>query len=225
MRNVGVLTSIISLPFVISIQACLAQGANSANSHQATSNLVPRTYCTSVIKLKVFEQIRLEDRNLMLGKEGQVGVELSNLSVHLAERTKLVSGDVFGHGYHRTKKFPIYFYYPVKRIGGNNFVAVIGERTIAPALLNPEFGFDYGVTPGFEEMTLQNADELWGPPLFHNGNELRTYRLISTDPSKKEHEFFLDVEFLDGKLKKYRVRGELIMCPGWLSDNKEELRK
>ena len=75
----------------------------------------------------------------------------------------------------------------VTRPDEENFVAVIGERGIGPALLNPSEFFVYGPIPAVTEITPKQADKLWGNGKQKNSQEHieRTYRLISKDKDDK----------------------------------------
>jgi hypothetical protein len=101
--------------------------------------------------------------------------------------------------------------YPLTRSGEKNFVAIVrvsfGSRM---PILNPLHGFDYGPIPQPKDMTIAQAEALWGEKI--NVEEKcdstlsrRCYRLISTNRLREIKEFFIDCEFKDDRLIKYKV--------------------
>lgn len=98
----------------------------------------------------------------------------------------------------------------------SNYVAVLQVDHGCPAILNPD-GFEYGPIPKLKDLTVLQADQLWGKAVNSDSSNLeKIYRLAAADKS----DYFLDTVFDETKLLKYRVRSHHVRGDAaWFSVN------
>ena len=128
-------------------------------------------------------------------------------------------GKVEGPGDHTDCGMPEQFAkeFLLTRPGETNVVAVIVVRMNGVSILNPK-GFEYGLIPALSELTMSQADELWGArQTEHPSGALneRTYKLAT----KGNKEFWIDLTFEGQRLQKYRMRSSELNSSSWCSVN------
>jgi hypothetical protein len=117
----------------------------------------------------------------------------------------------------------------LRRPSDGRCVAVVEVSSDGSVVLNPrstvfpknpfrKYCWDYGPIPILAEMSISQADHLWGETGKSESNDVkRTYRL-KTFNSPKDPDFFLDLIFKNDYVEKYRLRSsELKGASSWLN--------
>lgn len=91
------------------------------------------------------------------------------------------------------------------------------EVKLNPRRFFKKQGFDYGPIPEIYKISEQEADCLWGRGIKISDN-FRAYHLKTKNPYFGR-DVFLEVEFNDGHISKYRIKCTNIDSTSWIEEN------
>lgn len=117
------------------------------------------------------------------------------------------------------------FIVSLSREDDEKVVAIVEGKKDGSAVLNPRmvFGnmrYNYGPIPEVFELTKNQADILFGKSV-KQSSDTYSYRLSTPFPKNEKKLVFLDLQFQNNKIQKFRIRSQSFQTTNWTTVQKE----